>query len=126
MMRCKNILVVEDDEGICETLKIFLELEGYPVLTAISGKDGIDILRNKAHPCLILLDLMTPAMNSWEFIDEMRKDDVLVYIPIVVVTAYAEKAAALGMRGVIKKPIDLDVVLKVVQKWCGPVFKVAT
>lgn len=114
----RTVLVVEDDEGIRDTLRIFLELEGYTAFTAKNGQDGIDVLQTIPNPCLILLDLMMPVMNGWEFIEVISKDAVRSSIPIVIVTAYADQASTINARGIIKKPIDLDVLSKVVKKWC--------
>src|SRR4051812_23507934 len=104
--QCKNILIVEDDEGIRETLVLALELEGYTVTTAGNGQEGLDVLPHMQTPCLILLDLMMPVMNGWAFAEALRADMVLAAIPVVVVTAFSERAARVTQaRGVLKKPI---------------------
>jgi CheY-like chemotaxis protein len=115
----KNILVVEDDEGIRETLRLFLELEGYTVFTAVHGKDGLEVLKKIPRPCLILLDLMMPVMNGWEFADEIKKNEMLAVIPVVIVTAYSNKVIPIKASGIIKKPIDLDALLRIVKTSCG-------
>ncbi|MGK5088441.1 response regulator [Bdellovibrionota bacterium FG-2] len=115
----RPILVVEDDDGIQEMLKIFLELEGYSVFTASNGKDGLEVLQRIPRPSLILLDLMMPVMNGWEFAAEIQKDAALATIPIVVVTAYGNRADTIQARKVIEKPIDLEKLLGAVQDACG-------
>lgn len=118
-VHCKDILVVEDDEGIRETLKLALELEGYTVTTAANGQEGLDVLPTMPTPCLILLDLMMPVMNGWAFAEALRADMMLAPIPVVVVTAFAEKAARVTQaRGILKKPIDFDSLLRVVKQFC--------
>jgi CheY-like chemotaxis protein len=117
-MAPRLILVIEDDEGIRETLRLTLELEGFDVITAANGKLGLDALKEH-KPCLILLDLMMPVMDGWAFADALEKDADLASIPIVVVTAVAESAKNVKLaRGVIKKPVDMDVLLKIVGQYC--------
>lgn len=119
MASCKTILIVEDDEGIREALKLILEFDGYPVETAENGKVGIEILSTIATPCLILLDLMMPVMDGWAFAEVMRKDKVHAAIPIVVVTAFADKARSIGAAHIVKKPIDMDTLMDFVREYCG-------
>lgn len=114
----KCILVIEDDPGIRETFKFALTLEGYNVLTAGNGKEGLDLLPTIPKPGLILLDLMMPVMNGWEFLEEIKKDSSLSSIPIVVVTAFADKSKTIQVQEVINKPVTLDTLYKVVKHWC--------
>lgn len=118
MAKCKTILVVEDDEGIRNSLKLMLEYSGYHVETAENGKDGIERLATIELPCLILLDLMMPVMDGWAFVDAMKKNMILAAIPIVVVTAFAEKAQLIGASGIVKKPIEMETLLKFVNEYC--------
>ncbi len=114
-----TILVVEDDKGIQDAMKIALEYEGYKVLTADNGKQGIEILNKVSKPCLILLDLLMPVMNGVEFIEEMGKQLILATIPVVIVTAYGDQAKTIVSKGVVEKPIQLNVLLEKVREWCG-------
>src|SRR4051812_28063028 len=116
---CNEILIIEDEEGIRETLKLALELAGYDVTAVANGQEGLDALRAMAPPRLILLDLMMPVMDGWTFAERLGADTVLASIPVVVVTAFAEKAGSLtSARGFIKKPIDFDSLLRVVKRFC--------
>lgn len=115
----KRILVVEDNREIQDSLKMALEVEGYDVFTADNGKEGMDQLAKMAPPCLILLDLMMPVMNGWEFVEEINKDMLLSTIPIVVVSAFGDKKGTPKSEGYIQKPIDLDALLNTVSKHCG-------
>lgn len=115
----KNILVVEDNKEIQDSLKVALEVEGYNVFTADNGKEGLDALNKMPTPCMILLDLMMPVMNGWEFVEEISKDIMLSSIPVVVVSAFGDKKGTPKTEGYIQKPVDLDALLNTVSKHCG-------
>lgn len=119
MANCKTILIVEDDEGIRDALKLILEFGGYEVETAENGKVGIERLSTIAKPCVILLDLMMPVMDGWAFADIMKKNMSFATIPIVVVTAFADKAKSVGAARIVKKPVDMDTLLGFVREYCG-------
>jgi CheY-like chemotaxis protein len=117
--QCKSILVVEDDTAIRETLKFALEMSHYSVFTAANGQEALDVLSTIPKPCLILLDLMMPVMNGWEFSKALDENMMLAPIPVVVVTAFLDKAKTIRSKGVLKKPVDLEMLLKIVSQWCG-------
>lgn len=117
-MNCKTILIIEDDGDIREAMKDAMELEGYSALTASNGKEGLEVLRDIQRPCLVLLDMMMPVMGGREFLNEMKQDDALIPIPVFIVSAIADKINTDGAVGFIKKPVDLDIVLKMVERYC--------
>ena len=114
----KGILVIEDNKEIQDSLKMALEVEGYNVFTADNGKEGIEKLEQIPTPCLILLDLMMPVMNGWEFVEVISKDIMLSTIPVVVVSAFGDKKGSPKTEGYIQKPIDLEALLSTVGKHC--------
>jgi CheY-like chemotaxis protein len=119
--QCETILVVEDDLAICNAIKQALEIEGFRVSIAEDGKRALKTLETLSTPCLILLDLMMPIMNGWEFLEEIKKrGHLLATIPIVITSAAldAEKTASEKAQGFIKKPIDLDLLVSAVHKYC--------
>ena len=123
-MACQSILIVEDDEAIRESMREILEFEQYRVFTAANGQEAIDLLHNQVtHPCLILLDLMMPVMSGWEFLAAIKNEkfETLATIPIVLVSASGDAAnqARKETAGFIKKPINLDTLLQMVQQHCG-------
>lgn len=118
-MNDKCILIIEDEKSIQDILKLALEMEGFKVYTADNGKQAMGILPQMKRPCLILLDLMMPVMNGWEFAEEISKDSNLSTIPIVLITAYGDRAKQVAAKGILKKPIDLDSLLKIVNQWCS-------
>src|SRR5215467_11486900 len=88
------VMVVEDDEDIRISLKELLEDDGYQVLLAANGREALDCLERGKRPCLIFLDLMMPVMDGWQFRREQQKRDSLKKIPVAVITAAGEAAAA--------------------------------
>lgn len=116
--QCESILVVEDDQGIRDVLRFSLESEGYKVFTAENGKVALDVLSQISKPCLVLLDLMMPIMNGWDFVDALDKDVTLAAIPVVIVSAFSEQTRIIKSQGFVKKPVDLDTLFQVVKEWC--------
>src|SRR5262245_40170839 len=86
----RDILLIEDDVDIRTILKDALEWEGYRVYTASNGQEGIDILPEIPAPGLILLDLMMPIMNGWEFADALETYHPYSDIPIVTISAFSD------------------------------------
>lgn len=117
--KCATVLIVEDDRDIREALQQAIELEGYNVEVAENGAVGLEKLAVVQRPCLVLLDLMMPVMNGLEFLNALHADEMLATIPVLMVTAYGKMAAeARGTVGLVKKPIDLDVLLNFVKQYC--------
>ena len=117
----KSILVVEDDAATRDAVALVLEDEGYSVTGVANGQEALLHLRQTAPPNLILLDLMMPVMNGWEFRKQQTQDPALQSIPVVVISAdgaLPQKAAALGATDYLIKPIDLDKLLEAVQRYC--------
>ena len=115
----KTILIVEDDDSIRETLQSVLELEGHDVLAAENGQVGLELLKNNPKPCLILLDLMMPVMNGWDFAAALEKDNSLSTIPVIIISAYNEKAIHIKSKAILKKPVDINTLYGAIKEWCG-------
>jgi len=118
-IKCQCILIVEDEVDIRENLKMLLELEGYKVFTAVNGDEGLKVLRTMERPCLILLDLLMPVMNGMDFLKKKRHEDAIAQIPVCIVSGVAEKPDMNGVSGFVKKPIDLELLLKFVKFFCA-------
>jgi CheY-like chemotaxis protein len=115
------ILLVENDAEIRFVISELLADEGYTVVQAADGGQALSYLQNAQElPCVIILDLMMPLMNGWDFLQVRQHDPVLAPIPIVVVSAARghATAAALGVQERLAKPIDLDSLLATVQRYC--------
>lgn len=119
-MSCRNILIVEDEPAIREMMKDVLEINGYNIFTAANGKEGIEALKEISHmPCVVLLDLMMPGTNGWQFLDFQRNSPSLASIPVVICSAYKESAKAVKPAGIVEKPIRLEALLGAVQSFCA-------
>lgn len=115
----ESILLVEDDPDIRESLGAFLEGEGYQVDKAENGKEGLDRLVQK-KPGLVLLDLMMPVMNGWQFLEEKKKEPPeLSKVPVVVISAVPGNPYVPGALATMKKPIDLHRLMDFVELYCA-------
>jgi CheY-like chemotaxis protein len=123
MTACDYILIVEDDFDIRDALMQILEEEGYGVRGVANGQEALDLLAREPAPKLILLDLMMPVMNGWQFRAEQLKNPRLAGVPVLVISAdphLQPKAESLGAAGLLKKPISLDELLVAVKSHCPP------
>ena len=117
-MSC-DVLIVEDDADLREMMAQILALEGFTPATANNGRDALDYLRAAELPRLILLDLMMPVMDGWEFQRERQRDPRLAALPVLVLTALDEaRASDATTDGYMKKPLDFDTLLNVVHRYC--------
>ena len=116
------ILVVDDDPDLGEILSYVLERAGYTAVIAQNGQEALKQLRGGLRPCLILLDLMMPLMNGWQFRAEQSQDPALSAIPVVILTAdwgSLSRAAELGVAACLRKPVDLGALLPLSRRHCG-------
>jgi two-component system chemotaxis response regulator CheY len=120
-MASSTVLVVDDDPDIRETVGLVLQRHGYTVTTAADGAEALERLRGSApRPCLILLDLMMPRMNGFDFWDAIGESD-LKSIPVVVLTGAGPMAAARAQQmhlEVLRKPFGLTELLRTVGRLC--------
>ena len=109
-----SVLVVDDESDIREAVSEVLVDEGYVVHGA---GDGVEALRKARahHPDLVLLDLMMPGMNGWEFRAAQRNDPELSDIPVIVLSALG-RVAGMDAAGFIQKPFDLDDLLSAIRR----------
>jgi CheY-like chemotaxis protein len=115
-----TVFIVEDDVDTREMLGHFLQSEGYRVETAANGKIALDRLASGARPALILLDLMMPVMDGWQFRREQVLDSNLADIPVIVVSAAGPgRSAQIDADDYLSKPVNLDELLARVTHFCG-------
>jgi CheY-like chemotaxis protein len=113
------VLVVEDDTAIRESVCEILQDEGFLVVGARNGQEALGLLRTLVPPPrLILLDLMMPIMNGWEFYEVISRDKSVSAIPVVVMSAQ-ETNAYTGTLRLLRKPLELEQLLSVVQEACS-------
>ena len=90
-MSKKSILVIEDTKSVRQILAAMLVDEGYEVVTAIDGKDGLDLAKRE-RPDLIILDVMLPEMNGYEVCCRLKFDEEYEHIPVILLTARRKEA----------------------------------
>lgn len=112
----RSVLVVDDEEDVREALRDLLEQFGYKVMAAQNGREALKILHSNERPGFVLLDLIMPVMNGWEFLEAVERDEELSRIPISISTSAPEQAPR--DRDVIPKPIDIDALLERVRAAC--------
>src|SRR5262245_65683521 len=120
-MMGKEVMVVDDDQAIRDVLTEVLNEEGYAVTTATNGQEALGQLRKSDRPPgLILLDLMMPIMDGWQFLDSLSADPLLHGLPVVVLSANlaASGHARDDVLLYLRKPIDLERLVETVGRWC--------
>jgi CheY-like chemotaxis protein len=116
------ILIVEDDADLREMMAQLLSLEGYRAETAANGRDALKYLERGDRPDVILLDLMMPVMDGWEFRRRQVQDPTIATVPVVVLSALdPARASDLGGTAFLKKPLDFDRLLELVRRFCARV-----
>jgi len=119
----KLVMVVEDDPDCLEALSHVLVHHGYGVVAAVNGLEALRVLRGDPKPALILLDLMMPVMDGWQFLDERSRLPSVARIPVALLSGEREqgqRARDLGVLRSIQKPVELQGLLAAVQQLIGP------
>lgn len=115
-----RVLIVEDDDTLRETLRDFLDMEGFEPTTARDGIEGLAALDHGIpRPDVILLDLMMPRMDGIAFAEELRRRGQHDDIPIVLLTADARgrtRAEQIGAVALVAKPFDLLDLLRLLER----------
>lgn len=122
MLQRGTVLIVEDDEETREMMTHFLGMEGFRIRCAKNGAEALETLQRDGRACVIVLDLMMPVMDGWQFRRRQRADAALAAIPVIVVSAVANRRelSALEAAECIQKPIDFDRLLESVTQCCQP------
>jgi CheY-like chemotaxis protein len=122
------VLVVDDDPDILEIITVLLGLYEVPAMTACDGIEALAAMRGSAELGLVLLDLMMPRMSGVDVLAEMKRDPVLVTMPVIVISGnyHTERAVlAMGADEYLLKPVDVDSLMRVVSRFV-PVTGLAT
>src|SRR5512139_516436 len=112
-----TVLVVDDERDIREVVAEVLEGEGYEVLGARDGAEALGKLRAH-HPALVLLDLMMPGMDGWEFCAARKREPDLCAIPVIVISALG-KVSGLDAAAFLQKPFAIDALVSAVRRYGG-------
>jgi CheY-like chemotaxis protein len=113
------VLIVEDDADLREMMAQLLMLEGFAAAAVANGREALAYLRTNAAPGVILLDLMMPVMDGWEFRREQKRDSEMADVPVIVLSALDQaRAADVAADAFLKKPLDFDRLLELVREHC--------
>ena len=119
-MHSSTILIVDDDNDVRRALTELLEEEGYSVAGAANGRVALELMRAGIRPSLILLDLMMPGMNGWDFRTAQMRDPELSAVPVVVVTAsgfsHESIRTQFGPIELVAKPIQPSALLDIIER----------
>ena len=116
---CSGILIVDDDADIRDSLREVLEDEGYPIVCVSNGREALDYLKTATeHPCVILLDLMMPVMDGWQFRREQKADPAIADIPLIVITATGKRPVLIDAAELVMKPLDLNRLFEAIERYC--------
>jgi CheY-like chemotaxis protein len=115
----REVVVVDDDVDGREALAELLASRGYSVTTAGNGRDALDYLRRSYLPGLIILDLMMPLMDGWEFLEHQSRDPALLDIPVVVLSATVPHHA-LSAKAILMKPVQPKELFQIIERYLPP------
>jgi len=124
LARIPRLLLVEDDAAVRDSLREALQEEGCHVATATNGREALRLLQGGPRPDAILLDLMLPVMDGWDFRHEQLRDPALRDIPILIVTATGFSAETVctqfGDVQLFPKPVPFLDLLAAIGRICSP------
>ena len=116
------VLVVDDDPDALDAITTILEDAGYDALRAANGRDALGQLGDHRGRCdLILLDLLMPVMNGWDFRRKQKETPAFADIPVLLMSAGAHMATVSGelnAAGYVTKPVEMSDLLEVVRQHC--------
>jgi CheY-like chemotaxis protein len=109
ILRGKVVLVIDDEPDSLEVASILLEMYEAKVITAVNGREGLELAR-KLRPFFIISDLSMPEMSGWEMIKALKKDRATLDIPVIALTAHAmegdrTRAIGAGFHNYLTKPL---------------------
>jgi CheY-like chemotaxis protein len=114
------VLIVEDDADLREMMAQMLSLEGFQAAAVANGFEALKYLHDgNSKPDVILLDLMMPVMDGWEFRRKQQADPAFADVPVIVLSALDQsRAADVQAEAFLKKPLDFDRLLQLVRQYC--------
>ncbi len=115
----KSILIVEDDEDTQLLYQTILQSEGYACSAAYSGGEAMTWLKEHGLPDMILLDLTLPGMSGTDFMLQLKEDTQWERVRVIMISGWddlAERSRQLGAAGFLRKPFDLEGLLKEIKR----------
>jgi CheY-like chemotaxis protein len=116
-----HILIVDDDQAIRDVVSDILEMSDYRVKTACNGAEALETMRVD-RPAAVLLDLMMPVMNGWEFLRQYKCEVPVAPVPVVIMSAARDASAVAGQLGAqafLSKPFEIEAILAIVGRVAG-------
>jgi CheY-like chemotaxis protein len=110
-----TILIVDDEVATRNTLTELLGKDGREIVTAGDGEEALELLAKVPRPCLIVLDLMMPRMDGWEFLRRQSDDRSIANIPTIVLSSSRLPA---GAKHQLAKPVDVVRLVALVDQYC--------
>jgi CheY-like chemotaxis protein len=122
-----NILIVEDDAATREMISALVAMQGFNAVVAEDGLEALHLLRTVRRrapdePCLVLLDLKMPRLSGHEFRRAQLGDPTVASVPVALISGAVDleqRAEALGAVATVRKPIEIDLLLDVVRRYCA-------
>ena len=108
------LLLVEDDDAIRQELRELLEDEGFFVVEAQNGREALDALHRGLRPTLVVLDMMMPVMDGWEFLERMRREEDAAEVPVLLATAVDDRQLLPRGVKIVQKPYSIDTLMNLV------------
>lgn len=113
------VLIVEDDGDLRDMMAQLLMLEGFQTASVANGREALEYLNQGARPDVILLDLMMPVMDGWEFRRRQQADPAVADVPVIILSALdPARASGVDADAFLKKPLDFDRLLSLVRMYC--------
>jgi CheY-like chemotaxis protein len=113
-----TVLLLEDEPELRDLIREALELNGYSVVAVSNGREALEAMKDIEHICVVLLDLLMPQMNGWDFFQALRERPEMGEVPVVVHSSAPSEAPA-GVTRVLRKPMQLARLLSVVHEYCA-------
>ncbi len=115
------VLIVEDDADIRDFMQFLLSASGYETMTASNGEEALHLMRGR-RPCMVLLDLMMPVMDGFDFRARQLQEPTLAPVPVLCLTAMFDAAYVTERLSVpcLNKPVSVDRLLMEVEERCSP------
>ena len=117
----KTVLLVDDEKDLVDILTLRFQADGYEVIQALDGKEGLEKAKSE-KPDMIILDVMMPKLNGYQVCKELKQDAKYKHIPIIMLTAKAQESDKFwgmetGADDYVTKPFDFGNLLETVKKY---------